>query len=217
MVPLQKILRSVLAGVYVSIGCITYFRCENHVLGAFLFSLAPLAEVMFNLALFTGRVGTLVNTHPDKFFKTLVNLGFMWVGNLVGCVLSVLVVYTTEYRHWIQYECIEYSKKLLNYSPGILFVLGIGCNILIYTACKAYYTKSDFTGAIAVILSTMAFILCGFEHSVADGFILYMAKVKFIDRFRILIPVVLGNGVGAIIPAYTVDRYHTAEDRTYEP
>ena len=73
-----------------------------------------------------------------------------------------------------------------------LFILGIFCGILMYFATKTYKNN------VLPILCVAAFILIGAEHSVADSF--YMLAVGDITRyFKVIIPVVLGNSVGAIL------------------
>ena len=83
-----------------------------------------------------------------------------------------------------------------------LFVLGLGCGALMYIAASGYMlyaypsAGSTSSGALFAILPVAAFILCGFEHCIADMF--YMFLYGTFDIQRILI-ITLGNSIGSFI------------------
>ena len=206
MTKLNKAARAILAGIYVSIGCIGYIRSDSPVIGAFMFSIGLLVICMFHLYLFTCQVHRVVYSQPNALKRIIRNLVLMWFGNFAGCWFSVLLIRLTRYRGAMEEICREIVRNKIQDGPSGLFVLGVGCNILIYTAVHAYKNEDSVIGALAVVLSVMAFVSCGFEHSIADAFILIMANAGFMERIHVLLPVALGNSVGGIIPALVLER-----------
>lgn len=73
-------LRSIEAGVLISIGCTVYLSCGNRYVGAVLFSTALCAICTLDKALFTGMVCFVSKT------KELPGLLVCLTGNVLGCV-----------------------------------------------------------------------------------------------------------------------------------
>ena len=79
----------------------------------------------------------------------------------------------------------KYGKAYLT-----LFIAGILCNILIHIAVSA-------RKGIITILCIMCFILCGFEHSIADaGYLIFNGSVV---KWLVI---VAGNTVGGILTEF---------------
>ena len=49
--------RSITAGFLISIASMIYANCQNHILGAFLFSLSLIAIIRYDAVIYTGSVG----------------------------------------------------------------------------------------------------------------------------------------------------------------
>jgi hypothetical protein len=82
----------------------------------------------------------------------------------------------------------------------VLFVLGILCNIFIYIGVEGYNTNPHEVGKyVALFFGVMVFILCGFEHCVADMFYFSVAKMWNGSSILRLIVITLGNAVGGVI------------------
>ena len=87
------------------------------------------------------------------------------------------------------------SAKLAQY-PLHTFIRGFFCGILMYLAVSIYKEKNT---ALGVLFCVPVFILCGFEHSIAD---MYYFGVSGIFSARIvlfMVLVVAGNTFGAMV------------------
>ena len=205
---ITKGLRAVLAGVYVSIGCIAYVRASNVIFGMLMFSACMAAIAMFNLPLFTGRVYRVVIVPSNRVFRTVFELAIMWFCNFLGCYVVSKCLILVRYVSIVEKRCIEISIHRIADGPLGLFILGLGCNMVLYLAFRASRDRDDLVGTLMIMLASMVYIDCGFEHSIADAFFMMMGHLTFPDRFQVLLPVALGNGVGAVIPALILDRQY---------
>lgn len=59
MVRVAQFIKSILAGVMISIGGSVFLSCENRYIGAIFFSVGLVAVVIFELNLYTGRIGVV--------------------------------------------------------------------------------------------------------------------------------------------------------------
>lgn len=91
------------------------------------------------------------------------------------------------------------TVKLMD-DPWSLFILAIFCNILIYIAVENYNRSSHEAGRyLALFLGVVVFILCGFEHCVADMFYFSLADIWNGRTILCLLVVTLGNSAGGLL------------------
>ncbi|MFQ9108137.1 MAG: formate/nitrite transporter family protein [Coprococcus sp.] len=85
------------------------------------------------------------------------------------------------------------------YSLISLFILGIFCGTLMYIAVEGYkQTKNP----LILFVCVAGFILCGFEHCIADMFYVSVAQMWSTRAFLCVVVISLGNAVGGmLIPA----------------
>lgn len=177
---------SILAGFLIGIGDIALMSCDNKYVGAFLFSVALMSIIYFQLPLFTGRVGRMIR---DRTYVECLRILIM---NVVGATLAIWC-YTlmTPDNHK---NVITVANNKFNRGYLTLFIAGILCNVLIHVAVSAKQS-------VITILCVMTFILCGFEHSIADAGYIFV-------NWNYLMPwlvVVAGNTVGAILTFYLLE------------
>lgn len=177
-------IKSILAGICISTGCISFLSVDNKYLGTFLFSLGLLTVVTFQLNLFTGKVGYLCSI--DRKLSYLWSLFKIWIGNLAGCFLTALACLQTRIN--IDTSALINVKNNDTYLS--LFILAIFCGMLMHIAVSGY---KKIQNPLIVVLPVMVFILIGAEHCVADMF--YWFYNKEINIPAILI-ITLGNAVG---------------------
>lgn len=81
-------------------------------------------------------------------------------------------------------------------SLGSLFLLGIFCGALMYIAVEGYkQTKNP----VILFMGVATFILCGFEHCIADMFYISVASM-WSGRALLCIAVIsLGNAAGGML------------------
>lgn len=153
-------IKSILAGLMISVGCVSFLSVDNKIAGTFLFSLGLYTIIILKFDLFTGKVGYLSTNRTLNYLKYL---GKVWFGNLIGCTLGSAAVAAT--RLTISTSAlvgVKYADSL----PSLL-ILGVFCGMLMFIAVEGYKRT---TNPLIVVLPVMGFILCGFEHCIADMF-----------------------------------------------
>ena len=76
--------KSILAGMFISIGAIAYLTFGN-IVGAILFTFGLISILHYKLPLFTGTAGFISKTSDLK------NLAIILVGNIVGCLIFAIL------------------------------------------------------------------------------------------------------------------------------
>ena len=77
-----------------------------------------------------------------------------------------------------------------------LFILGIFCGLLMYIAVDGYKKTSN---PIILFVCVMTFILCGFEHCIADMYYFAISGMINIDTMMMLLVITAGNTLGGIM------------------
>lgn len=188
-------LYSILAGVSISIGGVVFLSLDNKVTGAIFFSLGLFAVCTFGFNLFTGKVGYLFENKPSYLLFLLQ----VWVGNLIGALLTGNLIRATRIN-----GIAEKAKGLcdtkLNDSLLSIFILAVFCNILMFIAVDGFKTNQHEIGKyIGVFMGVIVFILCGFEHCVANMFYFSVANVWSGKTILYLIVMTLGNACGGVL------------------
>ncbi len=198
----------ILSGLMLGIGGMVSLSSENRFLGAFFFSLGLFCIVQFQYGLFTGKVGYIVNRNLPYVAETAVTLLANALGTLVAAVLLRQVRFFTTAVSNMDVTIAERVQAMvsgkLNDRPLSMFILAIFCGMLMFTAvdgnrqCRA---KQNFTGALfVVVMPVMVFIICGFNHCIADMFYYFFAGCpqpgKAILYFALVIS---GNAVGGMV------------------
>ncbi len=128
--------------------------------------------VVCGAELFTGNcllVSPAVYGHI-KWRGLLKNWGIVYLGNLLGSVLiAVLVVYSHSMNDAAALACVSAAAVKSELDFFDCFLRGILCNMLVCLAVWAAMASKSTGGKIlAVYLPVLAFVVCGFEHSVAN-------------------------------------------------
>ncbi|MBE6365643.1 MAG: formate/nitrite transporter family protein [Lentisphaerae bacterium] len=185
------------AGIFIGLAGTVYLCTANPVIGSFLFGFGLLTIVCFQLKLYTGAIGYLVEK-GNKFYSYLGDLFWIWLGNLAGC-------FTVGYaiRHTRMYDLIDekvlsiVNTKILD-DPVSILILAIFCGMLMFTAVDAF--KNEKLPApcrpVMVFLCVMVFILSGFEHCIANMYYFSVAGVWSKDTFLLILLMTLGNSIG---------------------
>lgn len=196
MEKMKVFLSSVLAGVCIAIGGMAYLSCDNKVLGAFFFVVGLFTICTFKLDLFTGKVCYVFERDKSYAYK----LPIIWTGNLVGTWVAAQLHLLTRYGEALREKAKGLAGVKLSDSVLSIFILAIFCNILIYIAVEGYSRISYEMGKyLALILGVMVFILCGFEHCVANMYYFSVAEVWDLKALGFILVMSLGNSVGAVV------------------
>lgn len=186
---------AILGGACIGFGGTAFLSLDSKVLGALFFTVGLFIICTFGLNLYTGKVCYVFQR--DKTYA--IHVPIIWLGNVVGTGLVALLVHLTRIApiaEKAQAMCqVKMDDSLLS-----LFVLGILCNIFIYIGVEGYNTNPHEVGKyVALFFGVMVFILCGFEHCVADMFYFSVARMWSGDAILRLIVITLGNAVGGVI------------------
>ena len=192
---LSSFFYSILAGVSISIGGTVFLSLDNKIVGSIFFSLGLFAVCTFGFNLFTGKVGYIFEQKPSYLLFLLQ----VWIGNLIG---SLIVGYSLRLTRISGIS--EKAKALcdvkLGDSPLSIFILAIFCNILMFIAVDGFKTNQHEIGKyIGVFMCVIVFILCGFEHCVANMFYFCIAGVWNGHTILYLLIMTLGNACGGVL------------------
>jgi formate/nitrite transporter len=191
----------------------------TRVLGGFVFTVGLALVLVGGAELFTGN-NLIVMAWASGNVSTrtmLVNWAIVWVGNLIGALGLVVLVFLS---HHVDMNDGRIGLSILSTAAGkirpdmvTLFCKGILCNVLVCAAVwLAYAGRSVTDKLLAVMLPVSAFIAAGFEHCVANMYFLPFAwllvqtghapanfdasSITIAGIVHNLVPVTLGNIVG---------------------
>ncbi|KKN29717.1 hypothetical protein LCGC14_0841350 [marine sediment metagenome] len=222
---------SILAGIYIAIAgqamiTVTHDAAGSvgtglaRLLGGSVFSLGLILVVLAGAELFTGNSLMVVGWLERKLnLKALAkNWSIVYIGNLIGSILIVYLVFFSGI--WMinggavgKYALsIAVSKADLGFWSAL--VRGIGANwlvcVAIWLAISGGTTRDKILG---IYFPITAFVLLGFEHSIANMFFLPMGLLlKGVVSvpgassltlstaiFNNIIPVTIGNIIGGVL------------------
>lgn len=188
-------LKAIFGGASIGIGGVIYLSLENHVAGAFLFSLGLFTIYAFNLSLYTGKVCFI----PNKKWGYLIEVAVVLLGNIVGTVgLGYLLRTTKLIKLHAVVDTLAQSKLADSYYSA--FIMGILCGFMMCIAVIGYQILQDGVGKhLALILPIMVFILAGFEHSIADLFYFSFSNAWNAHAVILIAVIALGNMVGGTL------------------
>lgn len=194
------LIRAVLAGAMISVGCVVYGMCQSKLLGAVLFSFGLFCICNYKLNLYTGKIGYLVRNRSVEY---LAELGLTLVGNLCGAFLTALLIRQTR----IAGKLLEFVGPVAQAKNADTFlsllILSFFCGILMFLGVDIF-SRSQYpvSQVLAVVFAVTIFILAGFEHCVANMFYYFFASALDVPRLLVMI---LGNSLGGMAVALLLD------------
>ncbi|MEE0970185.1 MAG: formate/nitrite transporter family protein [Clostridia bacterium] len=190
---LRKILDGVLAGIMITVGGSVFLSCYegNKYVGAIMFSVALLCICFKGYSLFTGKVGYIPERHDKEAFSVLL-LGLL--GNAIGTIGGgIAVKYATP---GIREVANTLCSARLEQEMGQTFIRAVFCGILMYLAVSIFKENKSLSG---IFLCVPVFILCGFEHSIANMFYFAASDIVSFEAFGYLWLVIFGNAIGGML------------------
>ena len=162
--------------------------------------------------LFTGNNLIIVSvlTGDVKLTAMLKNWCIVYLGNFVGSVFIALLTNLSGQTGLFGGALLETTMKVATAKASLDFgkaiLLGIGCNFLVCIAVWISFAAKSVGGKLAgLYLPTMLFVLCGFEHSVANMYYVPAGIIAGADAtwgaffLNNLIPVTIGNIIGGAV------------------
>ena len=191
----------VLAGMFIAFGALGSTVASaaiggglGKLLGASVFPAGLILVVMAGAELFTGNclMAGPASNGKVKWTGVLKNWGLVYLGNMAGAYLMARLVCASGF---LQNEALcaaalsaAQNKCALPFDAALL--RGIGCNVLV---CGAVWMASgaDSAGgkAVCCFFPVMLFVLCGFEHSVAN-------------MYYVPLGITIGRTMGSSFPAH---------------
>ncbi len=228
----KMFLLGILAGAFIAFGAeasslaahnVTQVGIQRLIMGC-VFPVGLIMVVLLGTELFTGNcmMVAAVADKRVKFAMLLRNWVVVYLGNLVGAALIVLLVSATGQLGYssngLAVLTIKIAAAKTGLSFGAAFAGGILCNVLVCVAVLLAMASKSIIGKIMGIwFPIMAFVLSGFEHSVANMYYIpagifasmnpayaaaaqeagvNMANLNALGFLGNIVPVTLGNIVG---------------------
>jgi len=153
--------------------------------------------------------------------ELLRNWGSVYLGNFIGSLILALMIVLSGFPNFsnglVGETMVKIADAKLHFSFLQAFMLGTLCNILVCLAVWLCYAANSLVDkAVAIIFPVSAFIAAGFEHSIANMYLIpagllikslnptlfsqvavdpsAFSLVNFLTQN--LIPVTLGNMIG---------------------
>lgn len=208
----------VLAGAFISFGAMFFTLTvtgselgfgPTRLLGGLAFSLGLVLVVLGGAELFTGN-NLIVMAWADRRVGTaalLRNWGLVYLGNLIGALATVALVHLSGILALnggaMAATAAGIAEAKVALGPVEAFVRGVLCNTLVCLAVWMCFAAHSVSGRVlAIVFPITAFVALGFEHSVANMYLIPIGALHAGGTVNIwnflanLVPVTVGNVIG---------------------
>lgn len=221
---LPLLMLGLLAGAFIGLGTLYFVIvvsdgsigfAAQRVLGGAVFSLGLLLVVVAGAELFTGNNLLAMAWADGKIGsgELLRNWAIVCGANFVGAAGLAALVYFSGHPDMnggaIGRTYLEIAAAKTSLPFGTAFFRGVLCNVLV---CLAVWMtlagRSVVDKFVAILLPISAFVAAGFEHSIANMYLLPLAMllqagsgapVEWAGLWRNLVPVIAGNVAGGSV------------------
>lgn len=210
---------SFIGGAFIALGYLAYIRVSGnlpaewgglpHLLGASVFPIGLILILLGGGELITGNMMAVGAAWFSRKIPISDLLKNWFLVSFYNCVGAIFVAYV--FGHVIGLTEGVFLEKTLSTANAKIdasflaaFISGIGCNWLVGMGVWLCYGAKDYAGKIlAIWFPIMIFVLIGFQHVVANFFIIpaaiFIGELSWIDFLINIIPVWLGNAVGGAL------------------
>ncbi|PUE61262.1 formate transporter FocA [Limnohabitans sp. Rim8] len=235
MATLPLVMLGLLAGAFIGLGGLLFIIVKSdaslsfavsQLLGGFVFCLGLILVVIAGAELFTGNNLLAMAWADGQITTREVLRNWLWVcaANFVGTTGLALLVYLSGHTHMnggaIGTTVLKIALAKQNLVWHEAFFRGVLCNVLV---CMAVWMvmagRSVMDKVIAIVFPITAFVAAGFEHSIANMYVMQLALIiqhfepvtasnalgvagsalSVAGMFGNLVPVILGNLVGGSV------------------
>ncbi|WP_425667082.1 formate transporter FocA [Vibrio tubiashii] len=231
---------AIMAGAFIGLAFLFYITVTtgsaeagwglSRLAGGLAFSMGLILIVICGGELFTSSVLSSISwaNKQISFSKMLSIWGKVYIGNFIGAMLLLVIVsaaglYQMDHGQW-GLNALNIAQHKLHHTPVQAFALGVLCNLLVCLAIWLTFSSANaMTKAAMTIMPVAMFVSSGFEHCVANMFMVPLgivihnfapesfwqqigvASTQYADLniqqfvFANLIPVTLGNIVGGSV------------------
>lgn len=212
----KMILLGIFAGMFIALAGVgaTFGNIYGgKIVGACIFTAGLAMVVVAGSELFTGNNLMIMALfdHKIKLHRMLKNWLLVFLGNFLGALFVATVVSASGLFDSVADTVVATANTKTSLGFFEATMRGIMCNFLVCIAVWMATAATTVSGKIiAVFLPIMLFVLCGFEHSVANMFYIPSGMIMgdiqglaapSITDFLLnnLLPVTLGNIIGGAI------------------
>lgn len=235
----KMLLLGMLAGIFISFGAVGANTVAatitnpsfSRLCQALVFPVGLSLVLIAGSELFTGNALIAVGVFHKEIpvIKMIKNWFFVYVGNFIGSIIAAVLCFGANqfslFNNAVAVNTIAVaqSKCSIDFVAGMCS--GILCNIIVCIAVWMSYAAKSAGGKISVVyLPIVAFVLAGFEHSVANMYYItagLLAKTnpvylqaaldagKQVNNITMggflggnLLPVTIGNIIGGLFVAF---------------
>lgn len=185
---LTLLVLAALAGAFISLGALFFTLVVTdsplgfgitRLLGGIAFCLGLILVVVAGAELFTGN-NLLAMAWASRLIATrdiLRHWGLVYIGNVIGCLGTVVLVLWADIASLgggaVGEMAVRIASTKADLTPGEAFARGLLCNALVCLAVWLSMGGRTVTDKIlAIIFPITAFVTLGFEHSIANWFLL---------------------------------------------
>ena len=220
MPALKTITLGVLAGAYIAFGAMFYTLIMadqslgfgiGRLLGGLVFSMGLILVVIGGAELFTGN-NLIVMAWADGQVSTRAlfrNWSMVYAANFAGALGSALIMHFSGSLeiggNAVGEMAVAIATAKLELPASQAFLKGVLCNMLVCLAIWLSYAAHSVSGKIlAIIFPISAFVALGFEHSIANMYLIPIgmlngAPADIAGLLGNLLFVTLGNIVGGSV------------------
>ncbi|MBW3696237.1 formate transporter FocA [Vibrio sp. T187] len=178
---------AIMAGAFIGLAFLFYITVTtgsadagwglSRLAGGIAFSLGLILIVICGGELFTSSVLSSISwaNKQISFSKMLSIWGKVYLGNFIGAMFLLALVsaaglYQLDHGQW-GLNALNIAQHKLHHSPVQAFALGVLCNLLVCLAIWLTFSSANaMTKAAMIVLPVAMFVSTGFEHSVANMF-----------------------------------------------
>lgn len=186
----RVLLLAIMAGLFIGLGfvycVIANVTGAGKIVGGLVFSLGLMLTIVMGGDLFTSTTMTViaVANKQVKLKKMFSNWGVVYVGNFIGALILVGVIIMSGHPFSkggdIGLYYISTSMGKLGHTFFEAVGLGILCNIMVCLGVWMSFSSKSLTDRmVAVLFPVGLFIAAGFEHSVANMFMIPAGMYTF--------------------------------------
>lgn len=191
------VILSMMAGAFIAFGAMYYTVAITDsnmaygltkLLGGLAFSLGFILVVIAGAELFTGNTLVVMAWAKGKVSlgSLLKNWGIVYVGNTIGALAMVCLVYLSGYldahHHQVGVTAMKTGLAKVDNTLVESFVLGLFCNVLVCLASwMVYASRTVSDKVLAILFPISAFVAMGFEHCIANMYMIPVAILASMD------------------------------------
>ena len=188
----KMILLGILAGAFIAMGGaasnVAVHNISNvglaRTLAGTIFPVGLMLVVLVGGELFTGNCLMIMAYLNKKFSLSalLRNLVIVYFSNLIGALAVDVLLFFSGQLNYTDGALGAYTIKVAlsktQITPGAAICSGILCNVLVCLAILMAGTAKEIAGKLlAIFFPIWAFVICGFEHCIANMFYIPMGML----------------------------------------